>query len=40
MIWYILNKVTPSVRRSEDAAVKQAIRDALILLGTIKEVKK
>ena len=35
-----LIKKTPSVRRSEQAAVKQAIMDALIILGVTKVVKK
>ena len=35
-----LVKKTPSVRRSEQAAVKQAIMDALIILGVTKGVKK
>lgn len=35
-----LIKKTPSVRRSEQAAVKQAIMDALIILGVTKGVKK
>ena len=35
-----LIKKTPSVRRSEQAAVKQAIMDALIILGVTKGAKK
>ena len=35
-----LIKKTPSVRLSEQAAVKQAIMDALIILGVTKGVKK
>ena len=35
-----LVKKTPSVRLSEQAAVKQAIMDALIILGVTKGVKK
>ena len=35
-----LIKKTPSVRRSEQEAVKQAIIDALIILGVTKGVKK
>ena len=35
-----LIKKTPSVRRSEQAAVKQAIIDALIILGVTKGAKK
>ena len=35
-----LIKKTPSVRRSEQAAVKQAIAEALIILGVTKGVKK
>ena len=35
-----LIKKTPSVRQSEQAAVKQAIMDALIILGVTKGAKK
>lgn len=41
MIFYLLNRATPSVRCSEQAAVKRAILDALIVLGSAKrEAKK
>lgn len=36
----MLVKKTPSVRMSEQAAVKQAIMDALIILGVTKGAKK